>query len=93
LLKPPFQLFSVALFSHGDNSPEQSEPGFWLALKRCNLAVALPKLNVVAVDKLLRFFYGLIVVDGTASLKWPSWPTRYARYSGMGLTPKVAVRR
>jgi hypothetical protein len=44
-------------------SSEQSEPDFRLALERRNLAVALPKFNVVAVDKLLRLFHDLIVVD------------------------------
>jgi hypothetical protein len=69
---------------------------FWLAVERRNLAVALPKLDVVAIDKLPRFFLASsssTQTNGTASLKWPSWPTMYARYSGTVLTPKVAVRR
>jgi hypothetical protein len=41
----------------------QLKSDFWLAVKNRDLAVALPKLNVVAINKLLRLFRGLIVVD------------------------------
>jgi hypothetical protein len=41
----------------------QTKIELWFVVEPCNLAVALPKLNVVAVDKQLRLFHGLIVID------------------------------
>jgi hypothetical protein len=71
LFQPLLKLFSVALFSHGDTpvyirrgnrGMVHSELELRLVVERRNLAVALPKLNVVAINKLFCLFPGLGIV-------------------------------
>jgi hypothetical protein len=53
----------------------------WFAIKLGYFAVSLPKLDVMAVDKLLRGLNHCTVIQSSwiALTKWPSLPMTYAR--------------